>query len=573
MKKHLISTGITVILTCFSYVTAITQTGNTTYGNQAGASITTADSCTLTGEAAGQNITSGSYNTFIGALSGKELTTGSDNVYIGYLAGTSFTTSFDNTIIGTRAGRSFTNGANNNVFMGTEAGEFNTSGSDNVFIGEQSGQKNTTGSRNVFVGEDSGFSNDMGEDNTFVGRFAGYHNTNGICNVFIGGQSVGSDPYGSSTRAAGDDNTTGKYNTCVGAGAGGDSDIPDGNTMIGYAAGHNTEEVGQCTFVGAFSGWDNNRTNGVNEGINNTYMGYGSGATNRNGGNNVGIGTNADYTTSGSFAPVNNRTVFIGANSVMNGNDAVTVGYESTASSSQSISIGASASVTGNNSIAIGYQANVSGNNEVYFGNSAVASIGGIVNWTATSDARFKNNVKEDVPGLSFINRLRPVTYNFDARKLHNHKSGCTEELEHAFAEKENIRYTGFIAQEVEQAAQESHYDFSGVDIPSTSSDVYGLRYAEFSVPLVKAVQELDEKLIITDNGLSASSQRLNDVEQKLKSQQETINQLLEFIKVQQKQNLAQQESLNNLQNQLTEILGNNISKTNLKALAELNQK
>jgi hypothetical protein len=50
-------------------------------------------------------------------------------------------------------------------------------------------------------------------------------------------------------------------------------------------------------------------------------------------------------------------------------------------------------------------------------------------------------------------------------------------------------KMTGFIAQEVEQAANEIEYDFSGVDAPK-NDDLYGLRYVEFVVPLVKAVQE-----------------------------------------------------------------------------------
>ena len=59
---------------------------------------------------------------------------------------------------------------------------------------------------------------------------------------------------------------------------------------------------------------------------------------------------------------------------------------------------------------------------------------------------------------------------------------------------KEQILYTGFIAQEVETAAKELNYDFSGVDRPQNENALYGLRYAEFVVPLVKAVQELSEK-------------------------------------------------------------------------------
>jgi trimeric autotransporter adhesin len=57
---------------------------------------------------------------------------------------------------------------------------------------------------------------------------------------------------------------------------------------------------------------------------------------------------------------------------------------------------------------------------------------------------------------------------------------------------KEQILYTGFVAQDVEKAAKELNYDFSGVDAAKNEHDLYGLRYSQFVVPLVKAVQELD---------------------------------------------------------------------------------
>ena len=60
---------------------------------------------------------------------------------------------------------------------------------------------------------------------------------------------------------------------------------------------------------------------------------------------------------------------------------------------------------------------------------------------------------------------------------------------------KQKILYTGFVAQDVERAAKELGYDFSGVDAAKNDKDLYSLRYAEFVVPLVKAVQELSEKV------------------------------------------------------------------------------
>jgi hypothetical protein len=58
----------------------------------------------------------------------------------------------------------------------------------------------------------------------------------------------------------------------------------------------------------------------------------------------------------------------------------------------------------------------------------------------------------------------------------------------------ENKRMTGFIAQEVEAAAKKCEYDFSGVHAPTSPDRLYSLTYAEFVVPLVKAVQELSDQ-------------------------------------------------------------------------------
>ena len=61
--------------------------------------------------------------------------------------------------------------------------------------------------------------------------------------------------------------------------------------------------------------------------------------------------------------------------------------------------------------------------------------------------------------------------------------------------ENEKTIFSGFVAQEVEQAAKNVGYDFSGVEKPKSENDMYGLRYAEFVVPLVKAVQEQQQMI------------------------------------------------------------------------------
>ena len=164
--------------------------------------------------------------------------------------------------------------------------------------------------------------------------------------------------------------------------------------------------------------------------------------------------------------------------------------------------VGYNADVTANNlsnATAIGYNAAVNASNKVVIGNSSVTSIGGFANWSNFSDGRFKQNVKEDVPGLSFISKLRPVTYtlNVDAINEFNSKDLPAEKKQQVLnADKKNEVYTGFMAQEVEQAAKSLNYIFSGIDKPKDASkQTYALRYSDFVVPLVKAIQE-QQKMI-----------------------------------------------------------------------------
>jgi hypothetical protein len=130
------------------------------------------------------------------------------------------------------------------------------------------------------------------------------------------------------------------------------------------------------------------------------------------------------------------------------------------------------------------------------------------VGWTNLSDERYKRNVAEDVKGLDFIMKLRPVTYNLAVNDLANYlnedqrldTTGKIVKVTNPQSKagrdaKEKMRYTGFLAQEVEKAAKEVGFEFSGVDAPKNQTDLYGLRYAEFTVPLVKAVQELNGKV------------------------------------------------------------------------------
>ena len=93
------------------------------------------------------------------------------------------------------------------------------------------------------------------------------------------------------------------------------------------------------------------------------------------------------------------------------------------------------------------------------------------------------------------------MTYNFDLKAKENWLKENYDFVNSKSWEGkydiEKIKFTGFIAQDVEEAAKQVSFDFSGVDVPKSNNEYYSLRYSEFVVPLVKAVQE--QQVIIED--------------------------------------------------------------------------
>jgi hypothetical protein len=193
----------------------------------------------------------------------------------------------------------------------------------------------------------------------------------------------------------------------------------------------------------------------------------------------------------------------------------------STGAQNTSLGVAAYSTINSTNYMALGYNAGGSwstANNVVEIGNASVTKIGGAVGWSIGSDKRIKTNIKEDVPGLAFINLLKPVTYNLDIHKQMeltgvNKKEGFKEWP--TMYDIEKIKMTGFLAQDVEAAAKSIGYDFSGVDIPKNPNDLYSLKYADFVVPMVKAMQE-QQKIIENQNKkIEALEKRLEKIENK----------------------------------------------------------
>jgi len=170
--------------------------------------------------------------------------------------------------------------------------------------------------------------------------------------------------------------------------------------------------TGSKFFMGTDAGLNN--TGGWNMGI-----GYEALKANTSGDHNTAVGYKAlDVNTDGTY----NTAVGINSLGANTGGDYNTaVGADAlvaNTSGNYNTAVGYKAFYTGtySNSTAIGYNASVSGNNRVYLGNTSTVEVWGAP-YHNYSDRRIKTKIHEDVPGLDFIIKLRPVMYNVDTKK------------------------------------------------------------------------------------------------------------------------------------------------------------
>ena len=380
-----------------------------------------------------------------------------------------------------------------NSFIGLTGNTANT-GAYNTAVGNGALFANSSASYNTATGYQSLYSNTSGLSNTADGWKALHANTTGYNNTAVGLNALSANTTGYKNTATGLDalyqNTTGIYNTAHGEEALYSNTTGGANTANGLQALYSNTDGSANTANGSSALYSNTT------GYYNTADGANAVASNTTGAYNSGMGW---------FALIFNTT----------GSYNSAIGYNATPNAGNY-----------DRSSAFGADALITASNQVRIGDNTITSIGGYTNWSNISDGRFKKNVKDNVKGLEFINKLQPVTYTLDITGADhflrrdmpplqdaNGKVIAQPKDEAAIAAKEKIVYSGFIAQDVEKAAGEVGYDFSGVDAPKNDHDVYGLRYAEFVVPLVKAVQELSSK----DEGLKIEDVRQNTELEKLK--------------------------------------------------------
>ncbi len=365
------------------------------------------------------------------------------------------------------------NPGSDNNFFGTDAGKSITSGTNNTAAGANALYSITTGAYNTAVGDEALYNNVTGWENTAIGKGSLFSNT-GYYNTASGYAALNANTDGDYNTAYGVSalvrNTSANYNTALGADAMYSNSTGIDNTATGsYALFNNTGSYN--TGLGFYT---LEATTGAQY---NTAVGFEAGDSYDNGYNNVFVGANTDVSGAGYY-----------------------------------------------NVIAIGQGTICTGSSQVTVGNGATAEYRAYANWSNISDGRFKKNIQQNVPGLTFINKLQPVTYTLDATGLDNflHKDQAKNKqisteaktaMSNALAEKEKVLYTGFVAQDVEKAAKSLNYDFSGVDAAKNDKDVYGLRYAEFVVPLVKAVQELSTQNDLLKSKNDELEERLSKLE------------------------------------------------------------
>ncbi|MES2329296.1 MAG: tail fiber domain-containing protein [Bacteroidota bacterium] len=319
---------------------------------------------------------------------------------------------------------------------------------------------------------------------------------------------------------------TQSYNTATGTYALGSVTSGDANTATGYqalysntgnwnnsahgswalvynnTADYNSAYGGSALFYTGYTG--NGYQNAAlgfralynnNYGIGNTAIGHDALFNNSSGQYNTSVGQKGLYAnTTGSY----NSVIGPGAEENQTGDYNTYLGYNAD---------NGSTNTNYDNTTVIGARSYNSASNRILVGTGTHPGvIEGEVDYSIPSDKRIKRNIMENVPGLAFINLLKPVTYHFNVAAylalVHPHPlkdsadnflASSSDDLA-SINEKEKIVQTGFLAQDVESAAKSLQYDFSGVDAPTSSDQVYSLRYAEFVVPLVKATQELNQK-------------------------------------------------------------------------------
>jgi len=426
-------------------------------------------------------------NFVMGASAADSLTSGIDNLCIGEFAGAGITDSNYNVCMGTEAGRYVDPSINNygNVFIGAFAGKGDSGGSNsyqcvaigyealedldggdrNIAIGYQAGKDISTGGSNTIVGVMAGETLTTQGSNTIMGYEAGELQTS-TNSTIIGYQAQDGGTGGTGTVAMGYQaarTNTSSYHHSIGYTAGYSQTSGNDNTNIGYRAGYSNTTNGERTCVGDESAF-------YNTGAGITAIGKGAlkgSSGTSTGGFNIAVGNYAlnDITT-GRF----NTSVGYGSGDLMTEGEFNTcLGYQA-----------GDVLTTGDNNTCLGRDADASSatvSNEITLGNSSVTALRcQVTSITSLSDKRDKTNIEDSNYGLDIIEKLKPVTFDWNMRD----------------GGKVGIKDLGFIAQDLQEVDDDNLklvYDNNPEKLEAS--------YGRLVPVLVKAIQELKTEIEI----------------------------------------------------------------------------
>ncbi|MBF0416712.1 MAG: tail fiber domain-containing protein [Magnetococcales bacterium] len=268
------------------------------------------------------------------------------------------------------------------------------------------------------------------------------------------------------------------------AGGGGATSDANGNTYGGTDALLNLTTGDHNTCFGHSSG------KAITDEGNGTFFGWEAGKASEAEGN-AGFGSMALYQATGTS---HNNSAFGTSSGAW-----LTSGYNNTFLGRQSGSGVNSVS----NVVCLGYASAVSGSDQVQLGDSATTTYayGSVQN---RSDRRDKADIAPCHLGLEFIASLTPVDYRWNYREDYFtetiSENGCTvrTRTENDGTKKRNRLHHGFIAQDVKAVMDALGTDFGGYQDHAVNGgqDVLSIGYQELIAPMVKAIQEINARLI-----------------------------------------------------------------------------
>ena len=243
------------------------------------------------------------------------------------------------------------------------------------------------------------------------------------------------------------------------------------NTCVGYASGQNAREIKKSVGVGPFTLYgDTTNTTTADFDV---AVGYAALYSITTGEKNSGLGSIAGY-------------------SITTGSNNLCLGYHAGRPSSPSGTI-----TTGSNNVVLGDD-NIT---NLYCADTSISS----------SDSRDKTDVTNFTHGLSWINKLNPITYRWDKRTWYNEynedgsiKSTATPDG----SKKKTKQHIGFLAQDVLAIEQADGFASKKDDmlVVNLNEDdtAYGLKYERLVPVLVNAIKELSTKVETLETKVAA---------------------------------------------------------------------